>query len=351
MSKPSISHRIDQRLQRFLSRWAARVQTGESSVTGVKLGDEPPVVVMTDFAFLQTLRERPDFWADLQGRHSMVVLLRSWEIRLPVHLKSWVTLIEQRRREYPKQRVVYAANSASELPLLEAAGIEAVWCNHNALVDERVFHPGVDAREGDAREFDAIYDARFSRFKRHELATQIERLALIHFASPGLCEPLWWMATRWRLRHAKILNRERWGFWPIWLSPAEVAAANNRARVGLCLSAAEGAMVASIQYLLCGLPVVTTPSRGGRDVFFDSDNSIEVKPEPQAVAAAVRELIDRRVDPWAIRARTIKRMMEHRKRLIAYVEDFQMSHGVPVERRLGIEWARRQGNAFKDRLG
>ena len=39
----------------------------------------------------------------------------------------------------------------------------------------------------------------------------------------------------------------------------------NRARVGLCLSAREGAMFASMEYLLSGLPIVTTPSMGGRD--------------------------------------------------------------------------------------
>lgn len=160
----------------------------------------------------------------------------------------------------------------------------------------------------------------------------------------------WGAAFKWRLRHAKVLDREYFGYWPVPLGPAEIVRANTRARVGLCLSEVEGAMLASIQYLLCGLPVVTTPSRGGRAVFFDAQNSVVVTPEPKAVAAGVRELITRKIDPSAIRGRTIERMAEHRQRLIACVEDFQAAHGVPIERRLGAEWASRQGDPFRDRL-
>ena len=43
----------------------------------------------------------------------------------------------------------------------------------------------------------------------------------------------------------------------------------NQCKVGIILSEVEGANYASIQYLLAGLPVVSTKSKGGRDVFFD----------------------------------------------------------------------------------
>jgi glycosyltransferase involved in cell wall biosynthesis len=78
-------------------------------------------------------------------------------------------------------------------------------------------------------------------------------------------------------------------------------------------------MLASIQYLLAGLPVVTTPSLGGRDVFFDPAHSLTVKPDPAAVAAGVREMINRNVPREEIRARAIQEMERHRARLVAYV--------------------------------
>lgn len=57
-------------------------------------------------------------------------------------------------------------------------------------------------------------------------------------------------------------------------------------------------MFASMEYLLCGLPIVSTPSIGGRDVFFDKDYVEIVEPDPHAVKEAVIEMVRRRVrDP------------------------------------------------------
>jgi glycosyltransferase involved in cell wall biosynthesis len=145
------------------------------------------------------------------------------------------------------------------------------------------------------------------------------------------------------------MNRHRpfWSSRPVRLRADEVAAVYRRAHVGLCLSAAEGAMLASMQYLLVGLPVVTTPSMGGRDVFFDAENSITVEPEANAVAKAVAEWIERRPDPRAIRGRALERVAEHRERLRVFVRGFQASHGVPEERRLDAGWGRRAPEVFR----
>lgn len=350
----TLTHRIDLQLQkvaRALERRAPqdpRRPVTPPPIRGLRLSDEPRVLAMTDFVFQKSLAARPDFWTALGDRPVLIILLRSWEIRLPDDLARWALTISAHREHFPLHRVLYAANAPVELPRLTEAGIEGLWCNHNAFVEEHLFQPPPDARAGDAREFDALYDARFARFKRHHLAARVPRLALIHFAVPDLVEPLWTIAIRWRLRHARILNRHRWSGMPIFLTPQEVAAANRRARVGLCLSAVEGAMVASIQYLLSGLPVVSTPSRGGRDVFFDADNSLIVEPGARSVAAGVQTLIDRRIDPWQIRAAAITRMNEHRARLFEVVEAFQREHGAPSATLLSREWPRRHGNVFKD---
>ncbi|WP_164127899.1 glycosyltransferase, partial [Stenotrophomonas maltophilia] len=63
------------------------------------------------------------------------------------------------------------------------------------------------------------------------------------------------------------------------LTPEAVNRVYNQAAVGLCLSAVEGAMCASMEYLMAGLPVVSTPSVGGRDVYFDPDYCIIAEPE------------------------------------------------------------------------
>src|SRR5690606_24986861 len=83
---------------------------------------------------------------------------------------------------------------------------------------------------------------------------------------------------------------------------------------------AEGACLASSEYLLCGLPVVSTPSRGGRDIWYDEDNSMICEPSPAAVHRAVRLMIERsnrgELDPQTIREKHIERAQRHRARFL-----------------------------------
>lgn len=303
-----------------------------------------------DHVYLRTLKHRPDFWERWRDKPLLVVIMRTWETSRMADLDAFIHPVPEHKKNFPQHRVVFAANASVELKWFAEAGYEAIWCNHNAHVNENTFQPLPGACAGDEREFDAIYDARFGRYKRNHLAAKVKKLALVHYTTPNLVEVLWEIKTRWILSHAHILNRHRFGFWPVRMIRPKVAAAYNRARVGLCLSEAEGAMLASIQYLLCGLPVVTTPNRGGRDDFFDEENSIEVAPDPEAVTAGVRTMIERRVDPWLIREKTLVRMAEHKARLVALVEDFQRAHGVAEEDLLSRAEPQRMKNSFYDKL-
>jgi len=90
----------------------------------------------------------------------------------------------------------------------------------------------------------------------------------------------------------------------------------NRASCGLILSALEGANYASSEYLLCGVPVVTTKSLGGRDEFFDSRHVIYVEATPDAVEAGVAEMNSRQIDRTEVRTSVLAKSLEHRRRLI-----------------------------------
>jgi hypothetical protein len=67
----------------------------------------------------------------------------------------------------------------------------------------------------------------------------------------------------------------------------------NKAHVGLCLSAEEGAMFVSAEYLLCGIPVVSTRNKGGRDVMFTPEHVFIADDTPESVAHG-----GRCHDPW-----------------------------------------------------
>jgi glycosyltransferase involved in cell wall biosynthesis len=72
-----------------------------------------------------------------------------------------------------------------------------------------------------------------------------------------------------------------------------VAAALRCCSIGGIFSAEEGACYACTEYLLCGLPVVTTPSLGGRHVWLNANNSITVDASPEAVAQGVQQAMQK----------------------------------------------------------
>ncbi|MBV9309509.1 MAG: glycosyltransferase [Solirubrobacterales bacterium] len=119
-----------------------------------------------------------------------------------------------------------------------------------------------------------------------------------------------------------MLNELRDGL-PIKLTPAEVNTALTQAQVGLCLSRVEGARYATMEYLLAGLPVVSTPSFGGREVWLDADYSIVCDADPEAVADAVTRLACRDIPREEVRARTLERAEPARQEFLVVLEELR----------------------------
>jgi glycosyltransferase involved in cell wall biosynthesis len=95
-------------------------------------------------------------------------------------------------------------------------------------------------------------------------------------------------------------------------------------------------MYSSVQYLLSGLPVVSTRSLGGRDVFFDREYVLIVEDEEEAVRRGVKELIEKRIPAQRIRHKTLEKMRDHRLRLISLVQEIYRQEG--VKRDFASEW-------------
>ena len=199
-------------------------------------------------------------------------------------------------------RVLILANEPEEVAALSAHGMEVVLCHQNAFLDERRYPilPFLGKR------YDAIYIARITPFKRHALLSQVESLRLIgdfsekeHGYVEGTLRGL--PRARWSRKYTSRLI-----MLPI-----------NRARCGMCLSAEEGAMFVSAEYLLCGLPVVNTANIGGRDLVMPDFAVARVADEPAAVAAAVRQWSAKAPPAADIRAATLAMMRPHREKLLA----------------------------------
>lgn len=183
--------------------------------------------------------------------------------------------------------------------------MNAVLCSHNALLDERKFL----VLEDFVKTHDAIYNAQSSAFKRMELASAISSLAVLTYRTEEFPDQL--VSGRGNLHHANWLNFDRGDY--RYLNDEEIESRLNSSRVGLMLSAVEGANYATVEYFLCGLPLVTTPSIGGREAFYDDRFVKVVEPDRKLIAAAVSELCERKLDPQMIRTSTIERMESQRR--------------------------------------
>jgi glycosyltransferase involved in cell wall biosynthesis len=86
-------------------------------------------------------------------------------------------------------------------------------------------------------------------------------------------------------------------------------------------------MYASIEYLLCGLPIVSTRSVGGRETYFDDRYCGIVEDAPDAVAAAVRDAIASQIPPQFVRGETLRRLERDRKAFVTYIDQLQIAAG------------------------
>jgi glycosyltransferase involved in cell wall biosynthesis len=234
-------------------------------------------------------------------------------------------------KRYPQKEYIFLCNSLLQYDLFGTFGIPRLFCNHNAFLDENIFRVEATA----VKKFDALYTAKLEPFKRHHLACNVKNLAIA--AHPFGYSKRYGNEIKNKLPEATWLtkNFEKDQF----MIPAEeMYKYINQARVGLCLSAEEGAMYASAEYLLCGLPVVSTKSIGGRDLFFDDEYVKIVDDTPEAVAEGVKEMMNRKIDPYHIREKTIEKMKEHRETFIKLVQTIYDKEG--VHRNFSEEWNR-----------
>jgi glycosyltransferase involved in cell wall biosynthesis len=226
-----------------------------------------------------------------------------WHGRVSTMLKRKIKQIRINRTKIDHHLMVHARDEDSLRRLL---GVRGALVSQNIYIGESVFKPEVAGKT-----YDAIYVAQLKPFKRLPLAREVRRLFVACGGDlPGFCP---------ELSHAEY-NVDR-------LERGPLSAIMNASFCSLALSAEEGQMLASFESLLCGIPMVSTPSRGGRDEFFDADNAIIVPPESGAVAAAVGHWKAHVPDPEAIRARTIERLADHRRRFCEYVSGLIQEKG------------------------
>jgi glycosyltransferase involved in cell wall biosynthesis len=192
------------------------------------------------------------------------------------------------------------ANTPDEVAAAMRAGFRAAWVHHNCWLDERLFQPLALSKR-----YLAVMVTQPAPYKRPWLASEVPGLAIVAgrpFAASGVD-----LAA---IPHAAYVTD---------VAPAEVCRIINKSEVGLILSEEEGGCFASSEYLMCGIPVVSTRSRGGRDIFYEADHTLIVEPSAADVARGVVELAARRLDAEQISRRHLERAREFRATFVREV--------------------------------
>jgi glycosyltransferase involved in cell wall biosynthesis len=255
----------------------------------------------------------------LRERHAHFLVMSAGTIEQPGSSAALAAVARSYVADHPRHRLTFLCNTPRETELMRAEGHAVVTLNQNCLVDDAVFRPISDIEPI----HDAVYNARLSPEKRHELAVEVDKLALVYFYNAYEGPP-----QAFHERHSRYVAMLPTARFINALTPdgcqhlpkSEVNRVLAQSRVGLCLSFFEGGMLASIEYLLAGLPVVSTPSLGGRGQYFDDEYCLVVPPDPRSIRDAVQALVARNLPRDYVRAKTLARVEADRARYIALVQ-------------------------------
>lgn len=228
-----------------------------------------------------------------------------------VSYKSIFLYIKYSRRLRQKGiSLIILCNEISEQKKLHLFGVKTQFFNQNMHESENEYNI-IDT----SKIYDAIYIAQAAKFKRLSLASKVNNLYVLTYNckvtdKDGLND----LHTYEPLINNCDYNKS------FIHGTDNVSNLISSAHCGLALSKKEGAMWAAMQYLLCGIPIVTTKSKGGRDYFLNDLNAIYVKDDAVDIAENVELMKKKKINPQLIRESVLEQVKSERLRFVRYLK-------------------------------
>jgi hypothetical protein len=245
--------------------------------------------------------------------NSIICVLTSW------YKSRGVIQIANKNKQYT---IVILANSEEEKIYFEKnVECDVIFCNKNAFINENAFH--IDRTKPII--YDLVVDSCFCKYKNTNLAIKNENTVHIgYFKSTETVLPLFGTIANYQNEIHTHLD------------PPKICEIYNKCRVGGIFSFEEGGCLASTQYLLAGLPVVSIKSKGGRDVWYNDRNSILCENNEddcyRCVQLAKERIINGQFDRDIIRNDTIALMHTFRNKFIGYlIQKIKDAFNVEIE--------------------
>lgn len=209
-----------------------------------------------------------------------------------------------------KKQIIILCNSDLDLSRALRFGCsKSILCNQNTWINFDYFKIYNNTK----KIYDMVMNCRPEKIKRPNLASKVKNLAIIKGTNHNRQDYFDLSQL-----NPMYMNKDR-------LSIGDVVKVMNHSYVGGIFSLAEGACYSSSEYLLCGLPVVSSKSFGGRDYWYDEYNSIIVdSDDPIDVLNATEELKSKliigTINPYEIRETHISLQLKSRKDFINLVD-------------------------------
>ena len=251
------------------------------------------------------------------------VISIAWSLHVHNRLARVGRLYAEHKRKFPNHEIIILANDQREFDGLHELGVPTIMCNHNSFINEKNFTI-VPAE----KQYDGVINSRMQPYKRIELARETKNLCLV--ASEVYQNPEYTKYVTSTMPYMDFVQFVD-GKFTKPLTKVQLSELYGKCRCGLILSAAEGACFAAGEYLLCGLPVVTTHNKGGRDTFYHSDYTIWCDDNPESVKEAVQKAATLTISPEEIRERALGLMHEHRENYIAKLNEIALAAGKNID--------------------
>ena len=168
--------------------------------------------------------------------------------------------------------ITILANTIDEDFYYKRYALNSIFCNHNCWLDASIFNIMPIKKE-----YDLVINANNYAWKNHYMLAEINKKYKTLFITYNTSNN-----DLQRYNPACILNN---------IDAYRVVEELNKCKIGLALSSREGSCYASTEYLLCGLPVISTKSDGGRQVWYDEHNSIVVAPCERELYKAIESAL------------------------------------------------------------
>ena len=177
-------------------------------------------------------------------------------------------------KNYNKKNIIWLSPDLDGILLAYEYGFNAILCNQNCWLDYTQYNTS-----NEDKLYDIVISGRPELSKRLHLVSNIEKKAYIKEDSYKTTD----LFDHTSLNCTFVNNYK--------LDSTEILEIYNKSYTGGVFSEKDGTVNASSEYLLSGLPVVSTESKGGRHTWYTLNNSIIVNDNPDDIKTAVETCI------------------------------------------------------------